>query len=195
MPCNRLVKLIWRLKGESFLTAPVIKSKKKGGQMNKWMKAMGLVVCAGYLSGCATIISGSTQKVNVTSNPSGAMAKVDGNLAALTPTVFTLERKQDHTVEVSKEGYRTATVILRHTMNGATAGNILAGGVIGIGVDAMSGAMYKLIPDRIDVNLEAQSAPAPAVSPMAESPAQPVKEISAEDKKDVSNVFNSATGQ
>lgn len=124
--------------------------------MFKDFRILALAVAIPFLTGCATIISGSNQKVNVNSTPSGAMARVDGNLAGVTPTIFTLERKVDHTVEISKVGYRTATVILRHTMNGATAGNILAGGFIGIGVDAISGAMYKLVPDRVDVTLEKQ---------------------------------------
>jgi PEGA domain./Repeat of unknown function (DUF1388). len=99
-------------------------------------------------------MTGTTQKVCVTSNPSGAVAKVDGGMAAITPTIFNLERKTDHTIEISKEGYRIATVILRHTMSGATAGNILVGGVIGLAVDGCSGAMFKLVPERVDATLE-----------------------------------------
>jgi hypothetical protein len=34
------------------------------------------------------------------------------------------------------------------------AGNVLVGGVIGVGVDAVSGAMYDLTPDRISVKLD-----------------------------------------
>lgn len=117
------------------------------------------------LTGCATIASGTTQKVSVSSNPSGAMAKADGTHAALTPTVFTLERKSDHTIEISKDGYRTSTVILRKAFNGMTTGNILIGGIIGGGVDAMSGAMYKLVPERVDVTLE-KAEPEDAAAPI-----------------------------
>lgn len=99
-------------------------------------------------------MTGTTQKVPVNSNPSGAIAKVDGGMAAVTPTIFNLERKTDHTIEISKEGYRTAQVILRHTLSGAVAGNILIGGIIGCAVDGCSGAMFKLVPERVDVNLE-----------------------------------------
>lgn len=105
-------------------------------------------------SGCATIMTGTTQKVPITSTPSGAVAKADGTLGGVTPCTFTLERKTDHTIEISKEGYRTASVILRHTVSGATAGNALIGGLIGLGVDATTGAMYKLVPERVDVVLE-----------------------------------------
>lgn len=138
--------------------------------MLKGFKILAVMAAVPFLTGCATVISGSNQKVNVNSIPSGAMAKVDGNMAAVTPTVFTLERKVDHTVEISKAGYRTATVILRHTINGATAGNIIAPGIIGIGVDALSGAMYKLVPDRVDVTLEKQGEGSESQATLAVAP-------------------------
>ena len=122
--------------------------------MPKYVTLIVLLISVIFLSGCATIMTGSTQKVSVSSNPSGAVAKVDGGMAAVTPTIFNLERKTDHTIEISKEGYRTAQVILRHTLSGAAAGNILVGGIIGIAVDSCSGAMFKLVPERVDVNLE-----------------------------------------
>lgn len=122
--------------------------------MRKYLFLISLLAAIVFLSGCATIMTGTTQKVPVNSNPSGAVAKVDGGMAAVTPTIFNLERKIDHTIEISKEGYRVATVILRHTLSGATAGNLLVGGIIGVAVDGMSGAMFKLVPERVDVNLE-----------------------------------------
>src|SRR3989338_3712172 len=88
-----------------------------------------------FISGCATIVSGTTQKIPVSSDPTGAVAKVDGTMAAVTPTVFNLERKTDHTIEISKEGYKTALVAIRRAINGAAFGNILAGGIIGVAVD------------------------------------------------------------
>lgn len=120
-----------------------------------------------FLSGCATIMTGATQKVPVNSNPSGAIAKVDGGMAAVTPTIFNLERKTDHTIEISKDGYRTAQVTLRHTVSGATAGNLLVGGIIGIAVDSCSGAMFKLVPERVDVNLEPAGQQSSIVVPKA----------------------------
>ncbi|MFH1846561.1 MAG: PEGA domain-containing protein [Candidatus Omnitrophota bacterium] len=122
--------------------------------MNKWFNCVCFVGLVFFMSGCATIMTGPVQKVSVTSAPSGAVATVDGGQAAVTPTIFTLERKSDHTIEIAKEGYRTATVALRHTLSGATAGNLIVGGIIGIAIDASSGAMYKLVPEQVDVTLE-----------------------------------------
>ena len=119
-----------------------------------------LIASAVFLSGCATIVTGPRQKVPVDSIPSGAMAKVDGGMTASTPTVFNLERKKDHTIQISKEGYRTANIILKQTMNGATCGNALVGGIIGIGVDACTGAMFKLVPEKVNVTLQKADEPA-----------------------------------
>lgn len=123
--------------------------------MKNWIGGFGIILSALLLSGCATIVSGTTQKISVTSNPSDAIAKIDSNLSAKTPTVFTLERRSDHTLEVSKEGYKTTTVFLKRTFNGMATGNILIGGLIGTGIDAASGATNKIIPEKIDVVLEA----------------------------------------
>ena len=118
------------------------------------IKCTAFVLVAILLSGCATIVSGTTQKLNVSSQPSGAEAKVDNTISAKTPAVFTLERRSDHTIEISKEGYKSATIMIKRTFNGMATGNILLGGIIGAGVDAASGSMNKLVPERVDVILE-----------------------------------------
>ncbi len=106
------------------------------------------------VSGCATIVSGTTQKISVTSQPSEAIAKVDNNTSSKTPASFTLDRKNDHTIEIAKDGYKTATVLIKRSLNGMAFGNVLIGGIIGGGVDMVSGANNKLIPERVDVVLE-----------------------------------------
>ncbi len=106
------------------------------------------------LSGCATIVSGTTQKLNVETTPSGATAKVSNGMSAQTPTVFVLERKRDYSIEISKDGYKTVNVMLRRTFNGMMTGNLLLGGIIGGGVDAVSGASNKIVPERINLVLE-----------------------------------------
>jgi hypothetical protein len=40
-----------------------------------------------------------------------------------------------------------------HVISGAVAGNLLAGGVIGWGVDAISGAQWRLEPEALSVSL------------------------------------------
>ena len=125
--------------------------------MTQKTKGLFLILAAFMLSGCATIVSGTTQKISVASQPSGADAKADNSMTAKTPTTFTLDRKNDHTIEISKDGYKTATIMIKKTFNGMVTGNILIGGLIGTGIDAATGSMNKLIPERVDVILETGS--------------------------------------
>lgn len=120
---------------------------------NSWPALMSIPILF-VLSGCATIVSGTTQKVSLSTQPSGAEAKADGNLTLKTPALITLERKMDHTIEVSKEGYKTVTVYVHRAFNEMATGNVLLGGIIGAGIDAGTGSGNKLIPERIDLVLE-----------------------------------------
>jgi hypothetical protein len=106
------------------------------------------------IMGCATIVTGTTQKVPVSSNPTGATLQVDGQSTFTTPCTITLERKRDHILVFTKEGYNQRTVTLLHVISGAVCGNILLGGLIGWGIDAISGAQYKLVPENVQAELE-----------------------------------------
>lgn len=110
---------------------------------------MGVVLLP--FGGCATIINGTTQDVSVSSDPEGARVTVDGNPIGVTPIVLNLKRKNNHVITVARDGYHTEQVSIQKVMSGAVAGNILAGGLIGWGIDASSGSQYKLKPDTVTV--------------------------------------------
>lgn len=119
------------------------------------MKKVFLILIAMFLcSGCATIINGSSQDVSFASKPEGATVKTGDGVSCNTPCKLTLSRKRDHVVNISKESHEQQTVTIQHTMSGAVAGNILAGGLVGWGVDALSGGQYKLIPETVSVELK-----------------------------------------
>ena len=103
-------------------------------------------------SSCASIINGTRQKVSITTNPPGAMIS-DGVATYQTPATLDLKRGQDHILTITKEGHEPETVRLTRVISGAVAGNILAGGLIGWGVDAISGAQWRLEPETLAVNL------------------------------------------
>jgi PEGA domain len=107
-----------------------------------------------FTSGCATIVKGTTQKVPVASDPSNADVFVDGNLVGQTPTTVVLKRKNDHLVMVQKVGFAPKSVAVVKNVGGAVWGNILAGGLIGWGVDAADGSQYNLIPSTVSVKLD-----------------------------------------
>ena len=110
-----------------------------------------LVATAG---GCATVIKGSNQQIPISSEPSGAEVFVDGAPVGSTPTTHEMKRKIDHLVTIQKPGYQPKSVAVVRDVGGAVWGNILAGGLIGWGVDAETGAEYNLAPKTIDAHLD-----------------------------------------
>jgi hypothetical protein len=105
------------------------------------------------LNGCATIMHGTTQDIGITTDPSGADLLLDGELHYKSPAVITMKRKDDHTLEISQEGYKRETVEIKGALSLAVAGDFLAGGVIGYGIDAATGAQRRLVPEKVEVRL------------------------------------------
>ncbi len=119
------------------------------------------LACLPLATGCATVIHGTTQEVPVNSDPAGATVTVAGQPNEYaTPCSIELKRKNDHLLTVSKEGYETQNVELRSVISAAWAGNIIAGGIIGLGVDAATGASCCLIPEMVTVKLRPVEQPA-----------------------------------
>ncbi|MFZ9839772.1 MAG: PEGA domain-containing protein [Opitutaceae bacterium] len=112
------------------------------------------IAAVSLCTGCATIVKGTTQEVPVSSEPAGARVSVDGSAAGTTPTTVTLSRKANHMVTIEKDGYQLESVAITKSMGGAVAGNIIAGGLVGWGVDAVSGAQYNLNPTTVNVRLQ-----------------------------------------
>ena len=106
------------------------------------------------LTGCATVIHGSKQKVAISSQPAGAAVRVDGTGSGVTPTVAELSRKTSHRIELLLNGYKPYEVVLEPSFNGATMGNLAIGGIIGLAVDGSTGAGNTLHPEKVDAVLQ-----------------------------------------
>ncbi len=126
------------------------------------VRALGVVVAAFAVSGavgCATIINGTTQPIAITSTPNGARVMIDGgDNSYTTPANVELARGRDHLLTFSKTGYQEQTFTIKHSMSAVVAGNILAGGLIGWGVDAADGAQDKLTPETVQITLDPKPA-------------------------------------
>jgi hypothetical protein len=135
-----------------------------------------ILVAAGLcMGGCATITRGTTQDFAVTSTPPGAAVKTStGFECAATPCTFKMPRKNPFSVEIRLEGYQTETVLVESKVAGSgaagMAGNVLVGGLIGIGVDASSGATKDLTPNPVAVTLTPNGQPRPASTTPASTP-------------------------
>ncbi len=99
------------------------------------------------LSGCATIVDGSSQSMSVSTTPvQGAactLTNSEGTWYVTSPGSTQVHKtKNDLTVTCTKDGYQPGSQVAVSKFGGATFGNIVAGGGIGALVDAASGANY-----------------------------------------------------
>lgn len=118
------------------------------------MKKLILICLA--LNGCASIINGTRQSVGISSNPSGATAKDDEGNVCITPCSFNLKRRRDHNIVIEKQGYEPAGQAVVSSASGWLWGNLVFGGVIGLGVDFAAGGAWKLRPEVVSVELKKQ---------------------------------------
>jgi hypothetical protein len=109
------------------------------------------------LAGCATITRGTTEALVIESEPSGAQVSLSNGMTGTTPSSFKVKRKDDLIVTISKPGYETAKINVTPQVGGAggaaMAGNVLVGGIIGVAIDASSGATKELKPNPVKVTL------------------------------------------
>jgi hypothetical protein len=146
--------------------------------MRKW----GIVALAAMLGGCASVTRGTTENISIMSTPAGAEATVTGldvPTACMTPCAITAKRNADITVTFAKPGYEPQTVELTKEVVGTGAagfaGNVLVGGLIGMGVDAYNGSAQDHKPNPVDVTLHPKAAPSMASPHRAGPRAKPVK--------------------
>jgi len=112
------------------------------------------------MSACSTIVNGSNQMVKFdTGEVAGATCLASGGSdfavkeTFTTPAEVKLPRsKKKIDITCDKTGYQTATTSIFGKVEGSTAGNIIAGGGIGLGVDALTGAIYKY-PDTVLIDM------------------------------------------
>ena len=116
------------------------------------------LVFALLTSSCATIVSGSKQNVKFSSTPAAATIIIDNVEVGKTPFEIKLARKSEHTVMLKLEGYQTYQTKLTKKFNGWYIGNILIGGIIGLIIDPITGAMYNLSPDEVNAQMTSGTA-------------------------------------
>lgn len=112
-----------------------------------------LVIATLFTGGCATIINGTSQKVQVSSEPAGATVQIDEKASYTTPVRIRLERKLDHKLVFTKEGYESQSLKMTHVLSEVVCGNLFLGGPLGWFFDIFAGTQYKLIPNPVNVKL------------------------------------------
>ena len=93
----------------------------------------------------------------------------------VSPSSATISRsKHDVQVRCTKEGYQEAVAVIPSTFEGWTLGNLIFGGVVGVGVDAATGALNDY-PNAFQVpmmKLESTVAAPPVAPPVLPEPAK-----------------------
>jgi hypothetical protein len=121
--------------------------------LKKFFACLIAASCAFSSVSCATIVSGRTQKVPVTTVPDGATVTMD-TATQKSPATMLLDRRQPfYVIKIEKEGYKTVTVTLKRGNNGWLWGNILFGGVIGLVIDFATNSAYKFTPQGVNMTL------------------------------------------
>lgn len=138
------------------------------------------LVSLSTLTGCATILSGSSQTITLQTNPDGARCELqrEGRIIGAvesTPGAVTIKKtKHDIDVICVKPGFSQSKEFAKSGVEGAVFGNILLGGFIGWAVDSAAGTDNKY-PDVITINLASGADSTNNTSPpLASKPAAPI---------------------
>lgn len=99
-------------------------------------------------SGCATILDGKTQTINLTTSKPKTV-DIDGQQYSA-PAVVTLQRNNKDAIVNIKECNKT--VLLQKSVNPTFFVNILSGGVFGSTTDYSTNAMWKY--DQTNINVD-----------------------------------------
>jgi hypothetical protein len=140
---------VYKYQSEHVLPAATPKPRRR----KRVVRGLLVVMIAVSAAGCATITRGTTQvvAVNTPGAPGATCTLTSASIGAqtlVTPATVSLQKGRDNiAVHCTKECYQDGAGVIASSMEGMTAGNIVLGGVIGLGVDAASGAMNSYAPE------------------------------------------------
>ncbi|HWX03846.1 hypothetical protein [Collimonas sp.] len=109
------------------------------------------IIASSLLTGCASIVSGSTQLISVEARNQGQLVKgascklqnAKGTFYVTSPGTVTVHKSRDDLlVQCDKESIKSGQAQLKSTVKGMTFGNILFGGIVGVVIDQNSGAAF-----------------------------------------------------
>lgn len=111
--------------------------------MKKTIVLAALLLSISLTTGCATILKGKTQKVNIaTSNNKQITVTVDGKTAQV-PGVVEVKRREAELVISTKEPGCTPQTVAANEVESAFWVNILSGGAFGSTTDYATESMWK----------------------------------------------------
>ena len=115
-------------------------------------RILSLMIALFLMTGCATIFTGTKDRIAFSSTPSGATIYKDGVEICTTPCNYNVKRSLNDTeVEFKLDGYETRLITLDKEFNLVSIINL--GNLFGWGIDALSGAVLKYDRRSYDIKL------------------------------------------
>lgn len=113
------------------------------------------LVALPMFTGCASIVNGPTQNINIATHDSKTLEPIsanctvsnaEGSTTVVTPSSVSVNRDSSPlSVSCVEGGYSDRTETFDSRMSGWMFGNILFGGLVGIAVDAISGSAMEYL--------------------------------------------------
>ncbi|KZK83675.1 hypothetical protein PsW64_01840 [Pseudovibrio sp. W64] len=118
----------------------------------------GVVASSILLAGCGTVVRGTSEDIKIDVKPANAKITSTTAHTCVGPCVINVPRKKEFTLTASAPGYQSQVIDVQTRVSGkgaaGMAGNIILGGVIGVGVDAATGATLDHYPNPVTFNLK-----------------------------------------
>lgn len=137
--------------------------------MKKIFVIGGILFAVFVVSGCATLISGTHQKIKINSQPPGAKVIIEDTcdneliMTVTTPAEVKLSRSRSYHLRINKKGYYPVIRGIGRKANPAIIVDLALlpahwvgtlSGMISAGVDHFTGAIWVLSPKEINVELK-----------------------------------------
>jgi hypothetical protein len=131
------------------------------------MRILMMIAMAISVSACGTVTRGTNEDVTFNSDPPGAKVQTStGLVCQATPCTFPISRKQEFVATFELPGHRSQQIPVTTGVSGGgaagMAGNILIGGVVGVVVDASTGATLDHSPNPVFATMQPIHTPRPA---------------------------------
>ncbi len=121
------------------------------------MRIIVLGAVALLLGSCASVTRGTTNQVQINSSPPEAQARTSMGHVCITPCTLQFSRKDEFTVLFTKAGFHSVEIPVKTQIAGAGAagfvGNAVIGGVVGMAVDATTGATLEHVPNPVTATM------------------------------------------
>lgn len=119
----------------------------------KNLSTITLTVLILFMTSCATLFTGTKDRITFNSNPPGATIYLDGIELCRTPCTTYIKRSiADTYVEFKLDGYDTRLIKLSKEFNIVSVINL--GNLFGWGIDALSGSVMKYDRKSYDITLD-----------------------------------------